>query len=220
MLKFLFKIISKVYSFSTREWVKDRIQGIRSYWLMSVFKFCDKTVRFGKIGRIVGPQYISISEMSSFEDYFFLTAWDKYYFSENSQSDYAYDNRELSGQSFNPTLEIGKFCRFGAFNHITCVNRVVIGDGLLTGKWVTITDNSHGNTDAESLMIPPIQRKVVSKGTVVIGKNVWIGDKATILPGVTIGDGVVIASNCVVTKDIPAYSVAVGNPVRIINRNE
>ena len=67
--------------------------------------------------------------------------------------------------------------------------------------------------------IKPNDRDVVSKGPVVIGNNVWIGDKATILPGVTIGDGAVIAVNAVVTKDVPVYSVAAGNPARIIKKN-
>ena len=49
-----------------------------------------------------------------------------------------------------------------------------------------------------------------------IGDNVWIGDKATILPGVTIGDGAVIAANSVVTKDVPAFALMVGNPARRI----
>ena len=53
---------------------------------------------------------------------------------------------------------------------------------------------------------------------VVIGENVWIGDKATILPGVSIGDGAVIGANAVVTKDVPPYSVVVGNPAKIINK--
>jgi len=47
---------------------------------------------------------------------------------------------------------------------------------------------------------------------------VWIGDKATILPGVMIGDGVVVGANTVVSKDIPNYSVVVGNPARIIKQ--
>ena len=114
---------------------------------------------------------------------------------------------------------IGDSVSIGAFNHITCTNRIVIGDGVLTGKFVTVTDNSHGNTDYDSLHIKPNDRDVVSKGPVVIGNNVWIGDKATILPGVTIGDGAIIAANAVVTKDVPAYSVAAGNPARIIKKN-
>lgn len=47
----------------------------------------------------------------------------------------------------------------------------------------------------------------------------WIGDKATILPGVTIGDGAVIAANAVVTKDVPPHCVAGGNPARILKKN-
>lgn len=113
-------------------------------------------------------------------------------------------------------MRIGEECHFGAFNHITCTNKIQIGNRLLTGKWVTITDNSHGTTDLDSLHIDPIKRPIYSKGPVIIGDNVWIGDKATILPGVTIGDGAVIAANAIVTKDVPAYCVAAGNPARII----
>ena len=90
---------------------------------------------------------------------------------------------------------------------------------MLTGKWVSITDNSHGEPDKDTLGMRPQQRPITSKGPVVIGNNVWIGDKATILPGVTIGDGAVIAANAVVTKDVPAYSVVGGNPAKVIKQN-
>ena len=122
-------------------------------------------------------------------------------------------------QKLNPCIEIGKNCYFGAHNHITCIHRVVIGDNVLTGKWITITDNSHGLTDNEALHTEPIKRPLCTKGSVKIGNNVWIGDKATILPGVTIENGAVIAANAVVTKDVPAYSVAGGNPAMIIRHN-
>ena len=126
---------------------------------------------------------------------------------------------ELGEQKMNPELTIGEKCNFGAYNHITCTNKISIGNGVLTGKWVTITDNSHGDTNLESLQIRPARRPIFSKGPVTIGNNVWIGDKATILPGVTIGDGAVVAANAVVTKDVPAYSVVAGNPARIIKQN-
>lgn len=61
-----------------------------------------------------------------------------------------------------------------------------------------------------------MERPIISKGSVVIGNNVWIGDKVTILPNVTIGDGVVIAANSVVTKNIPTCSVVAGIPAKII----
>lgn len=50
----------------------------------------------------------------------------------------------------------------------------------------------------------------------MIGNDVWIGYEATIMPGVKIGDGAIIASKSVVTKDIPAYSIVGGNPAKII----
>lgn len=168
--------------------------------IVTFFKSCDNTVRFEHIGLIEGFKYISIGSNTSFQRDIYLTAWDKY-----------------GNQQFTPEVIIGSDCAIGAWNHITCVNKIVIGSGLLTGKWVTITDNSHGRTDYESLQIPPMKRMIYSKGPIIIGNNVWIGDKATILPGVTIGDGAVIAANSVVTKDIPSFSVVAGSPAKIIN---
>ena len=56
------------------------------------------------------------------------------------------------------------------------------------------------------------------KGDTVIGNDVWIGQNVTVMPGVHIGDGSIIAANSVVTKDISAYHIAGGNPVRIIKK--
>ncbi len=95
---------------------------------------------------------------------------------------------------------------------ISSINRIEIGEWRLTGKWVTITDHSHGTTNMTDLIKRPIERPLYSKGPIRIGNNVWIGDKVTILPSVTIGDGVVVAANSVVSKDIPSYTVAAGNP--------
>jgi acetyltransferase-like isoleucine patch superfamily enzyme len=66
--------------------------------------------------------------------------------------------------------------------------------------------------------IPPVKRTLKSKGEVKIGNNVWIGDKATILGGVTIGDNVIIGANSVVTHDVPSNCVAAGNPAKIIKK--
>lgn len=113
-------------------------------------------------------------------------------------------------------MELGNYISIGEYSHITCSQSVRIADGLLTGRFVLITDNAHGANLPEELSIPPLSRKVFSSGPVTIGQNVWIGDKATILPGVTIGDGAVIAANAVVTKDVPPYSVAAGCPARVV----
>lgn len=153
---------------------------------------------------ILGSQYFKIGNKTCFGKLADLTAWDKFPI---------YDG---STQTLNPSVSIGENCNFGDYLHLTCINRIQIGNNVLTGRWVTITDNGHGTTDYDSLTVPPAKRSLYSKGPVIIEDDVWIGDKATILPGVTIGKGAVIAANSVVTKDVPPHSVAAGNPAKII----
>lgn len=62
----------------------------------------------------------------------------------------------------------------------------------------------------------PHIKELPHKGDIVIGNDVWIGHKATIMPGVKIGDGTIIGAYSVVAKDIPPYAIAVGNPVRVV----
>ena len=192
---------------------------VRSLWLCSFFKHCDNTVRFGRIGKINCPRCITIGCHTVFGDRVYLTAWDKYY---TASKDVMHDgvieksHNNLFIQHLTPEIIIGENCTIGAYNHITCTNKIVIGNRVLTGKWVTITDNAHGGIDVESLKLSPERRPIVSKGTVIIKDNVWIGDKATILPDVTIGEGAVVAANAVVTHDVPPYCVVAGNPARIL----
>ena len=190
------------YIFSYKLFCKMRKKkySVYSQWIRPVFKDCHRSVRFEKVGLLAGLQYISIGANSNFQSGLYLTAWDKY-----------------GDKKFTPKITIGTNCSFGAFNHVTCIDEITIGDGCLTGKWVTITDNSHGSSDYESLKESPAKRNFYSKAPVVIGNNVWIGDKVTILPGVKIGDNSIIAANSVVTKDVPSFCVVAGNPAKIIN---
>lgn len=116
----------------------------------------------------------------------------------------------------NPQMKIGDNVSLGEYSHITCARKVIIGNGVLTGRFVLITDNSHGSSLTEEIAIPPLVRPVHSKGAIIIGDKVWIGDKATILPNVTIGEGAIVAANAVVTKDVPAYAVVAGCPAKVV----
>lgn len=149
------------------------------------------------------PHCISIGEGSRLRHHVIVTAYQNHY----------------TG-CYDAELNIGEGADIGEYTHITAIGHMRIGKNLLTGRWVTITDNGHGDTDWDILQISPSQRLLFSKGDVTIGDNVWIGDKATILPGVTVGDGAVIAANAVVTKDVPAYTVVGGNPAKVIRSND
>lgn len=172
---------------------------LRHYFFKRAFSLLGANVSFKKIELLLGAKYIYIHSDCSFDNYLYLTAWDNY-----------------KEQTFRPKIEIGNNCSFGAWNHISCINQISIGDNCLTGKWVTITDNSHGCNSYDELTTPPGERPLFSKGPIVIGKNVWIGDKATILPGVTIGDNAIIAANSAVTKDVPSNTIVGGCPAIVL----
>lgn len=110
----------------------------------------------------------------------------------------------------------GKNLYFGShvyanFN-LTCVDdaAIYVGDHTMFAPNVVITTTNHTIT-------PELRKKQCQYVRPVhIGKNVWIGSGAVILPGVTIGDNTVIGAGSVVTKDIPANVVAVGTPCRVL----
>lgn len=122
--------------------------------------------------------------------------------------------------SDRPVIQIGNHCSIGAKSHITAINGIEIGHHLLTGDNVLITDNAHGSSSCEMLNIPPTDRPLVSKGRVKIGDYVWLCDKVAVLPGVTIGNNVIVGVNSVVTADIPDNCVAAGIPAKVVKRIE
>lgn len=123
---------------------------------------------------------------------------------------------EMSTWSSDAKISIGNNCKLRAYCRISAYDTILIGNGLLTGTNVLITDNSHGTTDLAQLRISPDNRPVHSKGPVEIGDNVWIGSNVCVMPDVRIGDGAIIGANSVVTHDIPPYSVAAGCPAHVI----
>ena len=115
-------------------------------------------------------------------------------------------------------ITIGDNVGIGPFSQITAINEVYIGSGVRTGASILITDNAHGNQEYSDLSVRPDERKLSSKGRVTIGDNVWIGAKATILPGVSIGKGAIVGANSVVTKDVSSFTIVAGNPAKVIKK--
>lgn len=124
-----------------------------------------------------------------------------------------------NGIDYDPHIIIGDNTAIGEYTQISAAKEVRIGNGVLTGRFVYISDNNHGTSCLADLKMQPSKRDLYIKGPVVIEDNVWIGDKASILSGVTIGKGAIVACNAVVTKDVPPYSVVAGVPAKVIKSN-
>ena len=129
---------------------------------------------------------------------------------------YVADDEFLINQPFRcdygKQISIGK--RFFANFNFTVLDeaRVTIGDDCFIGPNVSIYTACH-STD-------PVERNSRQEWAkpVTIGHNVWIGGSVTILPGVTVGDNSIVGAGAVVTKDVPANVIVVGNPARVLRQ--
>ena len=121
------------------------------------------------------------------------------------------------------TWSIGRKCRIHSETVIgeksgvgyACMldRNVTIGNYVMMGPEVLIYTRNHRHDDTEK---PMATQGFGDLKPVVIEDDVWIGARAIILPGVTIGKGSIVGAGAVVAKSIPPYSVAVGNPARVV----
>ena len=111
---------------------------------------------------------------------------------------------------------IGENSGVGDFGLIRSTNIVKIGNNVLIGPRVFISDADHSFSDSEV----PIFEQPIKEGQIEIGDDVFIGANVTILQDVTIGKGSIIGAGTVVTKTIPEYSIVVGNPGRVIKKRQ
>jgi acetyltransferase-like isoleucine patch superfamily enzyme len=110
------------------------------------------------------------------------------------------------------TLTLGDKSNLARQVTVNCYLDVEIGDSALIADNVYISDFDHRFDD----LTVPITQQGVAKSRVRIERDVWLGTKVTVCRGVVIGEGTVVGANAVVTKDLPAFSVAVGVPARVI----
>jgi len=113
----------------------------------------------------------------------------------------------------NPLVTIGDGTYIGRFTTISCINRITIGKNVMISERCFIGDCYHGYQDRD---VAIIDQYLFSPGPVRIGDGSWIGPGVAILPDVNIGKHCMIRANSVVNIDIPDYSVAAGNPIRVI----
>lgn len=124
--------------------------------------------------------------------------------------------RHYKGRTFTPHLEIGDntFIEFDA--HIACAGSVVIGKNVLIAGGVFISDHNHSMPEGEG---SPLDGPLVVKA-VRIGSGCWIGERCSILPGVTLGERCIVGAGAVVTRSFPDGSVVAGVPARLIQSHD
>ena len=146
-----------------------------------------------------GGQYVTIGNNFSAGPSLRLEAWDKY-----------------SEIQYKPQIIIGDHVSMNYDVHIGAIDRIVIGDNVLIGSRVLITDHSHGDLTEKMLKQHPVNCSLFSKGPVIVEDDVWIGEGVCILPGVRIGKHAIIGANAVVTRDVPPNSVVGGIPAAVL----
>lgn len=141
----------------------------------------------------------------------------------------------------NPNIVVGDYTYYDDFEDVANFEKNVkyhfdfVGDQLIIGKFCMIASGvtfimNGANHLGKSISAYPFAifgkdwqhamdgKTYPTKGNTVIGNDVWIGFNATIMPGINIGDGAIIASNATVTKDVPPYAVVGGNPAKVIRK--
>lgn len=160
----------------------------------------------------------------------------------------AFPNKNIKSLCFiknvvkNPNIIVGDYTYYDdiggsdKFEERVTHHYDFIGDKLIIGKFCAIARGiefvmNGANHRMDSIttypfyimgngwdkIVPTIDELPI-KGDTIVGNDVWIGQNVTIMPGVHIGDGAIIGTNSVVASDIPPYSVAVGNPCKVIKR--
>ena len=169
------------------------------------FKFVNRktTIRY-----FINRVYKSIFHRFLVEPTIFLNK--NPYYKNWKIGDYTYGSPELSPvivtSSGKSHLEIGKFCSFG-YHVIIFLGGNHRPDWTTTYPFTTIFEEASDKEEDAQL-----------EGRVIIGNDVWIGEGATIMAGVSIGNGAVIGAKSVVTKDVEAYSIIAGNPAKFIRK--
>ena len=122
------------------------------------------------------------------------------------------------GVNHQPQLNLGSNLSASDFLHISCADRIDIGDGCLFGSRVYIGDNSHGTMASygSASVEDPAERPLADLRPIYIGRRCWVGDGAVILAGASVAAGSVVAANSVVKIQVDRPAVLGGVPARVL----
>jgi acetyltransferase-like isoleucine patch superfamily enzyme len=194
LLKIMYYILGALNKLLTYEAIKKTEQFPRK------FKKTGHNCKFSPQSFFRGEEYISIGDSFKSGIHFRLEAF-----------------KEYNQQHFFPSIEIGDNVSIQDFCHIGCIAKIVVGSGTMIASRVYISDHNHGNITSDDVGTPP-EKRPLSSSPIYIGNNVWIGEGSCILPGVSLGNNVIVGANAVVTHSFPENCVIAGVPAKIIKR--
>lgn len=181
-------------------WVKKQIEGLYAYE-----EKCKIEKSFGSFGKasnifppynLTGQKNVVIGENTTILEHSRVNVW------RDEQGNY-------------PKVSIGNNCYIGYYFSLLAAADIVIEDHVLFASNVLINSHSHGmNPESEKYY----SEQPLTGGSIRIAEGCWIGEKVSILPGVTIGKKCIVGANSVVTKSIPDYSIAVGAPAHVVKQ--
>lgn len=119
-------------------------------------------------------------------------------------------------KSIGKGLKVGNNVGLGTHGFFGCAGGIEIGDDTIFGNYVSIHSENHNYDDINI----PIRQQGINRKGIKVGKNCWIGAKATLLDGTVLGDGCIVAAGAVVREVIPANSIIGGIPAKIIKKRQ
>lgn len=136
------------------------------------------------------------------------------------------DGCRIYGARLSGDIEIGRYTSMNGpgITVFSKLNSVRIGSFCSIARNVQIQEYNHDFSRPSSYFMManifnrPLSEDVVSKGSIVIGHDVWVGANAVILSGVEIGNGAIVAAGSVVTKNVPPYAIVGGVPAKVLSR--
>ena len=142
-LMWVMKVVSILYPYRTSQWMKGKKTLLYTLWIRNTI---------GKLGQgssIASPcllqggglKNLTIGERTRIGAHSVIELWNKF-----------------GKEQYTPEITIGNDCNIGEYCHISAIDKITIGNGLLTGRFVYIGDNSHGGLSMEEAVLPPEQR--------------------------------------------------------------
>lgn len=179
-------------------WIKKAWLSLRNAWVDYYLR--PRCEDLGPFHTIMNPWYVRISGTNIRIGHSFTAIGEPHHRVEIG----------VWGRGFGRgSVTIGDACLMSPGSRISASDDVTLGDGVMLANGAYITDSDwHGLYDRidRDEQVTPVK----------IGDNVWIGDHATVLKGVTIGDNSVVAAGAMVTRDVPANVVVAGNPAKVV----